>query len=227
MKYVDEYRDPAAARRLLEHLRAVVTRRWVVMEVCGGQTHAIVRSGIDRLLPELIELVMQISDRTEILAARGSTTIEDRLALSELAARLRAAGEGLRTDLDTAYVEQERFSRHEGLETATAPRLASASERLETYLRATLGAADLSVAPADLRVESSDATSATAGQWQVMSTLQTKLPDAIVKLREHRLVSMRHTTVPPLSIYGVLVTRKVGPFNLRREFAAPGGSSIR
>ena len=99
--------------------------------------------------------------------------------------------------------------------------------RLETYLRATLGAADLSVAPADLKVESTDATSATAGQWQVMSTLQTKLPDAIVKLREHRLVSMRHTTVPPLSIYGVLVTRKVGPFNLRREFAAPGGSSIR
>jgi hypothetical protein len=94
--------------------------------------------------------------------------------------------------------------------------------RLQMHLRATLGDAHLAVAPADLKVESADASSATAAQWRVISILQAKFPDAIVKLREHRLASLRHATVPPLKIYGVLVTRKVGPFNLRREFAAPG-----
>ena len=57
MKYVDEYRDPEVARRLLGEIGAAVTRPWVIMEVCGGQTHSIVRHGIDRLLPPQIELV--------------------------------------------------------------------------------------------------------------------------------------------------------------------------
>lgn len=57
MKYVDEYRDGAAARRLSAELARTVTRPWTVMEVCGGQTHAIVRFGIDALLPDLLELV--------------------------------------------------------------------------------------------------------------------------------------------------------------------------
>lgn len=57
MKYVDEYRDGAVAERILEEIRRTVTRPWVVMEVCGGQTHSIMRYGIDRLLPPEIELV--------------------------------------------------------------------------------------------------------------------------------------------------------------------------
>ena len=57
MKYVDEYRDPDAARRYVEAIRKTVTRHWTIMEVCGGQTHAIVRFGIQDLLPEEIELV--------------------------------------------------------------------------------------------------------------------------------------------------------------------------
>lgn len=57
MRYLDEYRDPDVASRLLERIRAAVTRPWVIMEVCGGQTHSIVRYGVDRLLPEEIELV--------------------------------------------------------------------------------------------------------------------------------------------------------------------------
>src|SRR5688572_2923898 len=57
MKYLDEYRDPAAARRLAGALAAAVTRPWTLMEVCGGQTHAIVRYGIDRLLPPGVELL--------------------------------------------------------------------------------------------------------------------------------------------------------------------------
>jgi hydrogenase expression/formation protein HypD len=51
MKYLDEYRDPELARRLLASLREATTQPWSIMEVCGGQTHTIVRQGIDDLLP--------------------------------------------------------------------------------------------------------------------------------------------------------------------------------
>lgn len=57
MRYLDEYRDPALVAALLDRIRAEVTRPWVIMEVCGGQTHSIVRYGIDRLLPPEVELV--------------------------------------------------------------------------------------------------------------------------------------------------------------------------
>ena len=57
MKYVDEYRDGRVARRLVQEIRRTQTRPWVIMEVCGGQTHSIVKHGIDFLLPQGIELV--------------------------------------------------------------------------------------------------------------------------------------------------------------------------
>ncbi len=57
MKYQDEYRDPAAARKMQEAIRKVTTRPWTIMEVCGGQTHTIVKYGIDELLPPEVELV--------------------------------------------------------------------------------------------------------------------------------------------------------------------------
>ena len=57
MKYLDEYRDGRVAAKVLAELRRVVTRPWTLMEVCGGQTHSIVKHGIDRLLPTEIELV--------------------------------------------------------------------------------------------------------------------------------------------------------------------------
>jgi len=57
MKYVDEFRDGGRARLLARRIAEAVTRPWVVMEVCGGQTHSIVRYGIDRLIPSSIELV--------------------------------------------------------------------------------------------------------------------------------------------------------------------------
>lgn len=57
MKFQDEYRDPAAAQQLLRAIRDVATRHWTIMEVCGGQTHTIVKYGIDELLPPAIELV--------------------------------------------------------------------------------------------------------------------------------------------------------------------------
>lgn len=57
MKYLDEFRDPALAHKLLEDIRQTATRKWVMMEVCGGQTHSIIRNGIDQLLPDTIELI--------------------------------------------------------------------------------------------------------------------------------------------------------------------------
>lgn len=57
MKYVDEYRDSGLAQTIVQEIRRLQTRPWVIMEVCGGQTHAIVKHGVDELLPEGIELV--------------------------------------------------------------------------------------------------------------------------------------------------------------------------
>jgi len=57
MKYLDEYRDGEITRRLLDEIASVTTQDWVLMEVCGGQTHSIIKSGLDQLLPEEIELV--------------------------------------------------------------------------------------------------------------------------------------------------------------------------
>ena len=57
MKYLDEYRDEALTQKLLAELQATVTRPWKLMEVCGGQTHSILKSGLDQLLPPEIELV--------------------------------------------------------------------------------------------------------------------------------------------------------------------------
>ena len=81
MKYLDEYRDPEIARRLLDRIREAVTRPWVIMEISGGQTHAILRYGLDRLLPEPVELVhgpgcpvcvtaLETIDRAHAIAAR-------------------------------------------------------------------------------------------------------------------------------------------------------------
>lgn len=57
MKYVTEYRDAELVQATIREIRRAVTRPWVIMEICGGQTHAIVRHGIDQLLPPEIELV--------------------------------------------------------------------------------------------------------------------------------------------------------------------------
>jgi hydrogenase expression/formation protein HypD len=57
MKYVSEFRDADLATAALNEIRRTVTRPWVVMEICGGQTHSIVRHGIDQLLPSQLELV--------------------------------------------------------------------------------------------------------------------------------------------------------------------------
>src|SRR5689334_23073849 len=57
MKFVSEYRDPVLAHQTAEAIHKITTRPWTMMEVCGGQTHAIVKFGIDELLPKQISLL--------------------------------------------------------------------------------------------------------------------------------------------------------------------------
>jgi hydrogenase expression/formation protein HypD len=57
MKYLDEFSNPDLARKLLDQIHAATTRRWALMEVCGGQTHSIIRHGIDQLLPDEVEMI--------------------------------------------------------------------------------------------------------------------------------------------------------------------------
>lgn len=94
------------------------------------------------------------------------------------------------------------------------------AERLQRHLHAS-GYPDAVVAQADLVVTGTDAVKATASQWALVQELQTALPDAKVVLRTHRLSWRRDANAPSMTLFGVLVTRKIGPFLLRREFAAP------
>jgi hydrogenase expression/formation protein HypD len=57
MRYIDEYRDQRAARHYADQIRHMTTRPWMIMEICGGQTHSIVKYGIEELLPNEITLV--------------------------------------------------------------------------------------------------------------------------------------------------------------------------
>lgn len=85
MKYLDEFSDPELARRLLDQIHAVTTRPWAMMEVCGGQTHSIIRHGIDQLLPEGVEMIhgpgcpvcvtpLEIIDKALAIAERPDVT---------------------------------------------------------------------------------------------------------------------------------------------------------
>ncbi|MFA6109041.1 MAG: hydrogenase formation protein HypD, partial [Candidatus Latescibacterota bacterium] len=86
MRYVDEYRDADQVRAAAAALTRATTRPWTVMEVCGGQTHAIVRFGIDELLPPQLALVhgpgcpvcvtpVELIDKAVAIAARPEVTL--------------------------------------------------------------------------------------------------------------------------------------------------------
>jgi hydrogenase expression/formation protein HypD len=85
VKHVDEFHDPVLARALLDEIARITTRPWSVMEVCGGQTHSIIRHGIDQLLPDGVELLhgpgcpvcvtpLEIIDRALSIAALPDVT---------------------------------------------------------------------------------------------------------------------------------------------------------
>ncbi|QZT59139.1 hydrogenase formation protein HypD [Mycolicibacterium austroafricanum] len=81
MRYLDEFRDPAAAAVLVDAIRRRATKPWTIMEVCGGQTHSIIRNGIDQLLAGAVEFIhgpgcpvcvtpLEMIDRALAIAAR-------------------------------------------------------------------------------------------------------------------------------------------------------------
>jgi hydrogenase expression/formation protein HypD len=85
LKFLDEYRDGEAARKLAAAIARTVARPWTIMEVCGGQTHTIVKYGIDLLLPACVELVhgpgcpvcvtsLEMIDRAHAIASRPEVT---------------------------------------------------------------------------------------------------------------------------------------------------------
>ena len=85
MKYVDEYRDEATAQRYVEAIQRIVTRPWTVMEICGGQTHTILKFGLDRMLPKEVTLVhgpgcpvcvtpVELLDKAIAIASRPGVT---------------------------------------------------------------------------------------------------------------------------------------------------------
>ncbi len=85
MRHVDEYRDPLAVRAVVRSIHATVTRPWTLMEVCGGQTHSILKFGMDELLPTAIRLVhgpgcpvcvtpLELIDRALAIASRPDVT---------------------------------------------------------------------------------------------------------------------------------------------------------
>ncbi|MDO9047305.1 MAG: hydrogenase formation protein HypD [Methylobacter sp.] len=57
MNYLDEFRDPATAKKITAAIKSITTQPWNIMEVCGGQTHSIIKYGIDQLLPDEINLI--------------------------------------------------------------------------------------------------------------------------------------------------------------------------
>jgi hypothetical protein len=97
------------------------------------------------------------------------------------------------------------------------------AERLQQCMRERTGAADAVVGPSDVVVRSSHAVTATAEQWGVVQELTNRLPEANVVLREHVLSSKRHRESPNLTVFGVLVTKRHGPFVLRREYVVDSG----
>ncbi len=81
MKYLEEFSNPDLAKRLFDEIHSTATKRWAIMEVCGGQTHSIIRHGIDQLLPDAIEMIhgpgcpvcvtpLEIIDKALAIAAR-------------------------------------------------------------------------------------------------------------------------------------------------------------
>ncbi len=86
MKFIDEHRDAEAVQTCARAIAAVTTRAWTLMEICGGQTHAIVRFGLDALLPPSITLVhgpgcpvcvtpVELIDKAVIIASRPNVVL--------------------------------------------------------------------------------------------------------------------------------------------------------
>jgi len=127
LKYIEEYRNADLTNKLLKELGNVLTQDWTLMEVCGGQTHSIIKSGLDQLLPKEINLVhgpgcpvcvtpLELIDKAIALASRKDvifTSFGDMLRVPGSASDLlavKAAGGDVRilySPLDSLKIAQE------------------------------------------------------------------------------------------------------------------------
>jgi hypothetical protein len=73
MKYIDEFRDPAKVKALLAEIGRVTTKPWVLMEICGGQTHAFLHHGLDQMLPAGSNSFMDRAARSALRRSNRST----------------------------------------------------------------------------------------------------------------------------------------------------------
>jgi hydrogenase expression/formation protein HypD len=132
MKFVNEFRDAKIAQQLSKEISSLVTRPWTIMEICGGQTHAIVKYGIDELLPKEISLVhgpgcpvcvtpIEIIDRAIAIASQPHTILcsfGDMLRVPGSAIDLlsvKATGADIRivySPLDSLKIAQQNRDRH-------------------------------------------------------------------------------------------------------------------
>ena len=104
MKYVEEYRAAEEAHRYARALRSLVTRPWTLMEVCGGQTHAIVRFGIDQLLRDLVPKIASIGLLLNPNNPNAAVqTKEMQAATTALGLRLNVLSAGSERDFDNAF----------------------------------------------------------------------------------------------------------------------------
>lgn len=162
MKYLDEYRSEKDAQRFVEAIHALVTRPWNLMEVCGGQTHTLIKSGIDRMLPSQVSLIhgpgcpvcvtpLELIDRAIAIARRPEvifTSFGDMLRVPGSTADLLAAkseGADVRmvySPLDAVQLAQQNPERQVvffavGFETTAPPNAMAvhraAQQRVENF----------------------------------------------------------------------------------------------
>ncbi len=172
MKFLDEYRDKDLALRLIEQIRVNASRRWVMMDVCGGQTHNLVRSGIETALQDTIELIHgpgcpvcvtagQVIDFALALSHRPKTIVTsfgDMMRVpgsrqSLLSAR--AAGGDVRivySPIDAVNVAQQNPS-HEVVFLAVGFETTAPATALAVLQANRLGLKNFSLIPAHVRVE--------------------------------------------------------------------------
>ena len=148
----------------------------------------------------------QHAEKRRLIAEWAATRATDEQRTGVLPAA--EAVEALTDEAFSALAEQPRYP-------------LDGPDRLQAHLRVATGRGDLTVGAEQVAVMGADAKVATAAQWAVAQQLKAMLPDATVTLRAHRLSWRLDPTAPSLIVVGALVTRHVGPFTLRREFAVP------